>query len=885
MSKLAWGFIFTVLLYSYPIAVPCEAAETLMDLSGRWSYAPDADNRLNETEAREKLRQSGTPTMPVPSNWSRQDPALLNYNGVVWFGRPFTAKKPAGNDRVFLEFGGVDYEADVFLNGKPIGRHTGYFQTFRLDATSAIRSGENWLTVRVHSPVDQGYPDTKTLVKGIFVHHDCRPGSNSGQQNQNEPTGGIWNGVKLVRTGAVTIERVMIQAEPAGTKSPVTLNYVLRNHSSTRQTIDLGLSIRGKTFTSEPVTVAEHMTIPAGALETVTLTAVLDDPKLWWTWDRGRPDLYRAVSTISIGNRSAETREDIFGVRKIEFDEKTLTMKLNGKNLFHKGSNYIPTQWLSSYSPDDFRRDIRLMKNANLNSIRVHAHILPHAFYDAADEAGILVWADFAMIWGYDTGEVFAREALRQYREFIEDWFNHPSIWLWCAHNEGSANDMLNIRLTELGRKIDLTRPQLKNSGKWPPGPGGWDEHEYAGWYVGSYLDYASKKHGFVTEYGAQGIPRRAQEFLAAGNRWPPDIDDWKYHDYQPNENLRALGPLNLYTGVDDYTDASLKYQYDLVRFATEAYRRTKYAPCGGIYHFMFTECWPAMTWAVVDHRRDPKPAYVALRDAMAPVIVSLEVGKRTVFTGDAVEIPVWVVSDRTVPLSGWLVRYGVRDGQIQESPVRMDADAAAVVATFRMNIPDSPRDANDKNPNLRVFAELSDDNRQVISTSEWEFLISTDPYQLGNWVFRTGDNMEWAKPDADVSGFKPIRVPGNWENDGYDGYDGYGWYRASFRVPAKHKGDLKLSLGPVDDVDELFVNGTFVGRTGTFPPNYQTAWTDERVYSIPGKILRRGQINTVALRVYDSIGGGGPYRGPVGIGERGPDLRYRPVRDVYPER
>lgn len=147
---------------------------------------------------------------------------------------------------------------------------------------------------------------------------------------------------------------------------------------------------------------------------------------------------------------------------------------------------------------------------------------------------------------------------------------------------------------------------------------------------------------------------------------------------------------------------------------------------------------------------------------------------------------------------------------------------------------------------------------------SEWGFVVKSDPFRLGHWTFRTGDDMAWAKGDAAPEGFKPIKVPGNWENDGYPDYDGYGWYRATFVVPPAHKGELQLMLGPVDDVDELYVNGEFVGRTGRFPPNYETAWTAERAYMIPEKLLRKDRPNVIAIRVYDSTGGGGPYKGPV---------------------
>ncbi|OGH56012.1 MAG: hypothetical protein A3G34_06570 [Candidatus Lindowbacteria bacterium RIFCSPLOWO2_12_FULL_62_27] len=863
--KNLWLVLF---MTSVAAAVEPASAKTVSgipeSLSGYWFYWSDPDGTLRATDIQQRMAQGEKRKMLIPSNWSRHDRDLLNYNGVVWFARAFNAKKPRLTERLFLQFDGVDYEADVFLNGRPVGRHTGYFEPFRINITDTVQAGENLLIVRVNSPRDEGYADKKTLIKGIFVHHDCRPGSNSGQQNQNEPTGGIWGDVRLVRTGPVAVEGARIMTELKDGKGRITARYRLRNYSASTQYPRLNLSVAGKTFESTPVKGRANVKINPGAMEEAVVTLDVPDPRLWWTWDHGRPDLYRVVAQLVFEGVVTETREDAVGFRTIEFDEKALIMKLNGRPVFHRGSNYIATQWLAGYGREQFQKDIDLMKGANLNSIRVHAHVLPHTFYDLADESGVLVWADFALIWGYDPSESFARDALRQYRAFIDGWFHHPSIWLWCAHNEGSANDPLNIRLVEMARSLDPTRVHLKNSGKWPPGPGGWDEHEYAGWYGGNYLEFADKQHQFVTEYGAQAAPAGFEKILASGHRWPPDLDDWRYHDFQLTENLRNLGPLELFNSVADFVETSQKYQYDLLKFSTEAYRRTKYRPLGGIYHFMFTECWPAMTWAVVDHERAPKLGYHALRDAMAPVIVSLEVRRREVAPGETIDIPVWVVSDLDEPLKNWRVRFGVEGGEAQTSEVSLGADAAMQVAVLKVTAPETP------GTSVRIFSELFDSESKIqnpkskISMSEWGFVVKSDPFRLGHWTFRTGDDMAWAKGDAAPEGFKPIKVPGNWENDGYPDYDGYGWYRATFVVPPAHKGELQLMLGPVDDVDELYVNGEFVGRTGRFPPNYETAWTAERAYMIPEKLLRKDRPNVIAIRVYDSTGGGGPYKGPV---------------------
>ena len=130
--------------------------------------------------------------------------------------------------------------------------------------------------------------------------------------------------------------------------------------------------------------------------------------------------------------------------------------------------------------------------------------------------------------------------------------------------------------------------------------------------------------------------------------------------------------------------------------------------------------------------------------------------------------------------------------------------------------------------------------------------------------------------------------VPGFWENQGFPDLDGYGWYRKAVILPKELKNEtLILFIGAIDDADEVYINGEKIGSTGKFPgENYQDYnrrfYNRERFYFIPGKILRWQTENTVAIRVYDSGGDGGIYRGPVGITTR---QAYKKFRRLYKNR
>ncbi len=141
-----------------------------------------------------------------------------------------------------------------------------------------------------------------------------------------------------------------------------------------------------------------------------------------------------------------------------------------------------------------------------------------------------------------------------------------------------------------------------------------------------------------------------------------------------------------------------------------------------------------------------------------------------------------------------------------------------------------------------------------------------------GAWKFSTGDEPEWKDPAFDDRAWKNLVVPLRWEVQGYRHYDGYAWYRKRFTVPATYRGQkLALLLGKIDDLDETYLNGRRIGKTGTFtsiggPPVRGDEWQQLRVYDIPPDLLLFEGENVIAVRVYDGLVDGGIYEGPVGI-------------------
>jgi Glycosyl hydrolases family 2, sugar binding domain. len=136
-----------------------------------------------------------------------------------------------------------------------------------------------------------------------------------------------------------------------------------------------------------------------------------------------------------------------------------------------------------------------------------------------------------------------------------------------------------------------------------------------------------------------------------------------------------------------------------------------------------------------------------------------------------------------------------------------------------------------------------------------------------GSWLFSIGINEEWISPKFNDSEWESIKVPSPWEDQGFNGYNGYAFYRKKFTIPSLYKGRmLYLNMGYIDDVDEVYLNGNKIGSTGSFPPNYNTAYNAERVYFIPEENIKFDAPNLIAVKVYDSYEWGGIVSGEPGL-------------------
>jgi beta-mannosidase len=712
---------------------PAEAATSASSvaLDGTWR-ATVADDDLRRTYPEPDHPDDGWASIEVPGHW-RSNAAFATTDGPVLHRRRFDDPGTFGPGadhvdeadeprRSWLVLDGVFYTSDVWLDGAYLGDTEGYFFGHSFEITDALAAQSEHVLALEVSCRPEADKAAKRNLTGVFQHWDLL--------DQDWNPGGIWRPVRIEQTGPVRIRHFRALCREANdATATVSLRAVLDTIAS--RTVELVTTIGGVEHRrSQPLASGENR---------VEWTITVASPELWWPHALGDPTLHDLrVEVRTDGDLLSDEQTRRIGLRSVEL--RDWIAHVNGERLFLKGSNQGPTKMaLADATTEDLRRDIELAKAANLDFLRIHAHVSKPELYDAADEAGMLLWQDMPLQWGYQRS--IRAQARRQARELVDLLAHHPIIFVWCGHNEPMAVDIEPAAMTDprrragivaravaaqvlptwnksvLDRSIrrvleatDGSRPVVPHSGVFPHPPlfDGTDTHTYFGWYYGDERDFGRAMRWwprlarFVTEFGAQAVPADAG-FLEP-ERWP-DLD-WEraYRNHALQKPfMDANVPPAAYASFDEWRAATQQHQATLIRHHVETLRRLKYSPCGGFAQFNFADGFPSVTWSVLGHDRQPKAGYAALTEVCAPVIVTTDPLPTVVAPGERIEADIHVVSDLRNALHDAVVSVHLLSGEDEiargpswagaipadscERVGRLDLLAPARVATFTVEV------------------------------------------------------------------------------------------------------------------------------------------------------------------------------------------------------
>jgi len=554
----------------------------------------------------------------------------------VWYRTEFPRPDHAG--RVVLRIGGAFLATNVWLNGRLLGSHYGYFAPFGFDLTPYLKA-ENLLVICCESPVEPE-PEKKRHIMGLFNDGDLKPYPASAYSSlpdsfRLEVPVGLWRPVELEYVGPIAVDWMRIKPSFEGGDGRLEVDARLRNLDGRQMDGEVEFVV--PVPDRDPLRLRREVHLGGGAEETVTMRLALPAAKKWEPWRFGAQPIYRAelITRTADGVESSRV-EETFAFRELTADigPRRWSLRVNGRPMFLRGACYAPAYRLDELNAETLAADIAGAKRANVDALRVVANVLPRDFYRLADEAGMLVLQDLPLTGTYvyhargDESRFFETAARQQQAEMVAMLQNHPSIAVWIAHDNPpwlatnfDLGDVHSVRqnhsidqdLKAAFERLDPSRPAIAASGDI-------DLHLVLGWSDGSWRDIARVEPLMVSAFGAQSLPSTdSPAWAGIGDRWPVADDEpaWRHAGFQPvNWAERGVGLPSGHQTLDDYSRASQAYQAKLIRYTAEHLRTRKFESCWGAFVYHLVDPFPGIGFGILDGARRPKMALEALAEA-----------------------------------------------------------------------------------------------------------------------------------------------------------------------------------------------------------------------------------------------------------------------------
>lgn len=578
------------------------------------------------------------------------------FNSDFWYRNEFDLPSSLRGERLFLNFDGINWKADVFVNGSRTGRIEGAFTAKRFDVTDILKAGQkNSLAVLIHKNDNPG------VIKEQTAYSADKNGGVLGGDNPTYHASigwdwiptirgrniGIWNDVHLDATGSVTVDDPLVVTSlnlPDTTKAEITMEATLNNHS------DKAVSgiLTGK---FGKITVQKEVSVGPGSDLHIKLSPadyeelIVSSPDLWWPNGYGRQILHEVELSFRAGGKISDAKSFMAGIREMTFTEKDgiLNLYVNGRRFIGHGGNWGFPESNLEYRGREYDAAVAYHADMNFTMIRNWVgQTGDDEFYEACDRHGIMVWQDFWLANPADgpnpnDPEMFMYNA----EDVIKRIRNHPSIGIYCGRNEGNPPEVIDTALREMIRKLHPGIHYISNSSMGVVSGGG----PYNALPVRDYF----LLYGFNKFHSERGMPNVVNfeslvEMIPQNALWPQN-NIWGIHDYCLESAQRAASFNQMIEkgfGMPDnakrFTELAQWINYNGYRGMFEG--RSMYRQ--GLLLWMSHSAWPSMVWQTYDYYFDPTAAYFGCKKACEPLhiqwnpvydtieVVNLHAGNRT---------------------------------------------------------------------------------------------------------------------------------------------------------------------------------------------------------------------------------------------------------------
>jgi exo-1,4-beta-D-glucosaminidase len=591
------------------------------------------------------LRQYPGVSYPVGGNFSNLPmPPDSPYAVSWWYRKEFTLPKEYAGKTVWLNFRGINYRGNIWLNGKQIANSdqvAGAWRTYEFNVTGAVKPGANVLAAQVWAPTDASLSIT-------FVDWNPAP---------PDKNMGLWRDVYLATSGPVALRHPAVVSKvdsPANSAAQLTVAALLKN--GTDQPVKG--TLKGRV---EKVEFAQEVELGPGENKDVIFDSDkfpqlnFASPRLWWPAQMGTPNLYDLDLSFEVGGKLSDSAHAQFGIREITSEVaehapnrfKRL-FKINGKNILIRGAGWTPDMMVRP-DPQRMTDEFRYVQDMGLNTVRLEGKLEPELFYETADQLGILVMAGWCCCdhwehWGNWAPEDFeiAKASLRDQMYRLR---SHPSLVMWLNGSDNPPPPDVEEMYLQVEKDLLWPNPIVSSatakpatvtgaSGVKMSGP-----YEYVApsyWSTDPHRPVAEQgcsaggcggAYGFNTETSmGPAVPpiESVRRMIPKDHLWPID-DYWHFHagggafktinvfiEAQDNRYGKAAS-------AEEFTYKSQLMTYEGVRAMYEAYSRNKYTSTG-VIQWMLNNGWPSMIWHLYDYYLLPGGGYFGAKKAMQPL-------------------------------------------------------------------------------------------------------------------------------------------------------------------------------------------------------------------------------------------------------------------------
>ena len=563
-----------------------------------------------------------------------------------WWYRTTVKVPESYKDRlVWLEFDGINYQAEIWVNGRKAGAMKGAFKRGKFDITKYdVKPGqETTIAVRISPQPTPGVPSEHTLgttggpcggearldgpTFGCSVGWDWM----SGVRDRNS---GLWRKVKLSATGPAVLLDSYVETDlpdlPKLDKATVKAEIPVRNATDKAVSGTLTMKFDG-------ITLERKVSLPPWGTAKVAFDPatepklVLKHPKLWWPVDLGEPNLHDLSFSFAVDGKVSDRREEKIGLRKFEYfkpGKDTLQLHVNGVHVFMRGGNWGTDEMLKRIDGNRLEAQVRMHRDAHFNMIRNWGGQSPSdELISLCDKYGVLFWDEF---WQFNSIDPIDQDFyFTNVRDHVLHYRNHASLAIWCSRNEATPPKYLDDEMRYLLLELDPKRHYQSNSGGGygfnSGGPYDWvPPTRHSRYWEDKYVP---RHETFKTEIGSFVVPTiESVQSMMPEKDWQGFTHAWGEHNFGAGGGRKIPRFMKARYGAPaNFADFCRKGQlmtYEVHKAIYEGRFGRLFNPAEGALLWMTIPAQPSFVWNVIAYDLEPHAGFFGCQDACAPLHV-----------------------------------------------------------------------------------------------------------------------------------------------------------------------------------------------------------------------------------------------------------------------